>query len=1194
MLMDAHTGQLRRWAAAHAATIPATGRGAAAAPTAASGPVLAGPRPAVLDGLVPVPRQSPMSDMPATCVAGGNWPDGRAVLATGGAGGTARIWDAETGQPLRVLDGHTAMVDSVAWSQAGHRSLLATGAGDGTARVWDPETGECLSVLNATSSGGPVVIAWEAGAGARRLLATTGPDKAIRIWDPDTGRTRNSLLNALGAPGGWNAITWARAADGRARLAVSGASPFVRIWDPDAGRLLSAVTIDSPTRQQARGAVRPANVAAIAYGLRADGELLLAATDGYGVRVWAEAHGTFAATDLKSQPAVADILSWATLDDGRMLLAGASIDTLSLWDGWTFERLRAEEIPARARSREGISWILTRDGRLLLAAASSRSGIQLSEVVLDPPTGPVQPPSHAQAADVTPAGQPRSAQDDSPIRVTAVRPLRDWDSGRLSGFALAVGQTPDGRIIIAADSQGAAVQLWDAGTGHRLLTLNGHQSSVRNVSWGYQDDGRAMLATASWDGTARVWDPETGECLRIFARDRQQSGSRSVAWREGTDGRLLLAVGSADEERVEIWDPGTGAIVQALTTGRGTVSLAWVTRADRSDLLAALSRNLAVIAIWDPETGRQLVVLDQDAATYTTAWHRYPDGRLLLATSCSDGTRIRTSDEDLTEWADHICRGPESVSQAWAPLTDGRALLVTTDYQGLHLWDARTCERLHTEPFRATPSGVQNLDWALTPDGNLLLAAGSADNRIHVWEVVLDPPAGPQEADDQESSRPGEAAGTHARLAADNSARLLRLGTGGLWPPLGLIADVVTLTGEPGAGLDPEADSERAALSALCDARLAALSDAGGVARLRDLAGDEPQWGPDARVAFAALLASVLDIPDEYAPPADIGTARLREALADALGGRRGASGGANTPGAAGADPAISPWRPAVTDLVAAAAAISEQVIALLAILGPDACAADPLLPVRLAHRVPQLPALSARELRLLAAATASRPATGATTATGTMTWSPGTAGVARTGPPSRLLPTELALPRDVRAMRLAESQLLYRQHRAPVPPAPEPVTIVLDTTPPTFGPAGNALRLAAHLITSMLWQYRRHPALVTLTDPASSVELRAPADLISLWASATLSDSGAGLATARRTAARLGQPVIYCTHFQTARDDAYFPGPGSRLLTSHQPPDKPPARPASPWHAHLPPNPARAQLTAVAAQLLRTPARTA
>ena len=69
-------------------------------------------------------------------------PDGQR-LAPGGQDNTARIWDADTGQPIGgPLTGHTGEVDSVAFSPDGHR--LASGSYDHTVRLWNADTGQPL------------------------------------------------------------------------------------------------------------------------------------------------------------------------------------------------------------------------------------------------------------------------------------------------------------------------------------------------------------------------------------------------------------------------------------------------------------------------------------------------------------------------------------------------------------------------------------------------------------------------------------------------------------------------------------------------------------------------------------------------------------------------------------------------------------------------------------------------------------------------------------------------------------------------------------------------------------------------------------------------------------------------------------------------------------------------------------------
>ncbi len=63
-------------------------------------------------------------------------PDGK-WLATASADRTARIWDAQTGQELRLLRGHTRWVQAVAFSPDGR--WLATASDERTARIWDAE-----------------------------------------------------------------------------------------------------------------------------------------------------------------------------------------------------------------------------------------------------------------------------------------------------------------------------------------------------------------------------------------------------------------------------------------------------------------------------------------------------------------------------------------------------------------------------------------------------------------------------------------------------------------------------------------------------------------------------------------------------------------------------------------------------------------------------------------------------------------------------------------------------------------------------------------------------------------------------------------------------------------------------------------------------------------------------------------------
>jgi WD40 repeat protein len=445
----------------------------------------------------------------------------------------ARVWDAQTGQPLTEPMRHRRTVNFAQFSPDGRR--IVTGSRDGTARIWNAQSGEPLTesltqfgsirfspdgkrVLTTSASGAPCLWDIESGHAFGRLMKhrayvfsaefspdgerilTASWDKTARVWDAGSGRP-------LGEPMRHGGYVWSAefSRDGT-KVVTASADRTARVWDAKTGQPLTGplehgnevisvlfspdgmriITVSADSTAWNGAAARNAS----------GGFERVTASAGNAARVW-DVRGGQALTAPMAH--ASKIVSVQFSPNGNYVLTASWDHTARLWDARTGTRLLE-----LVHGNEVLFAKFNGDGSQILTACQN---------------GP------ARLWDAR-TGQPLT------------RPLSHGI------FSIRSAQwSHDGTRLLTASDDGTA-RIWDVRTGRRLGEMI-HEYSMASAQFSF-DEGRIL--TTSLDGTARLWDPRTGQPLAEPWKLGQQGGH--VARFAPGDKRILT---SGDSE-AWVWD----------------------------------------------------------------------------------------------------------------------------------------------------------------------------------------------------------------------------------------------------------------------------------------------------------------------------------------------------------------------------------------------------------------------------------------------------------------------------------------------------------------------------------------------------------------------------------------------------------------------------------------------------------------
>lgn len=673
-------------------------------------------------------------------------PDGRAVL-TGSSDGTARLWNAQSGEPLGPPMVHDGSVNAVAFSPDG--LTILTGSSDHTARLWRTKSGGPIVTLQHDESVNAVAFNPNG-----HTVLTGSDDRTAQIWDAETGQRAGPLLDHQ-----HSVYTVAYSPNGKLILTGSGDSSnsdsysgAARLWDAGSGKPIA----DSlPHRWPVQVAAFSPNGETFVTGC---GNVL---GDEGEARFW-DAH--------TGQPKETSIKQDKEVDAVAFSPNGSAILTGGIEGGWLWGTESGKKV-ALPHNDEVSAVAFSPDGKTVLTGSDDETA-RLWDALSGEAMGPsMVNPEYVQAVGFSPRGDaiftgstvrdlsnqavrfsvtfypPRMRIGHENIKDIAISPdgktvvtgsedktAKLWDvtSGEIKGRALVhnkyvslVAFSPTGKTVLTGSRDGTA-RLWKVASCDSIGTPMEHDKPLDAVA--FSPDGKTVL-TASRDRAVRLWNAETSEpqgpplChpdavrLAIFS----------------PDGHSILT--TCDDNHARLWNARTGKLKEPpLRHSDGINAVAF----SPNGLTVLTGSNDNMGRLWSTQSGEpEVIELLHDGSVEAVAFS--PDGKTALTGSTDNTAKIWSvaTGQRTVPPLKHE-RGVYAVS--FSP--DGRTV-ATGSWDETCLWDAESGRK--TGPDLLSDSGYGESKRSapvsevhFTPNGREILTRDAA-GRVDVWKFP--PPA---------------------------------------------------------------------------------------------------------------------------------------------------------------------------------------------------------------------------------------------------------------------------------------------------------------------------------------------------------------------------------------------------------------------------------------------------------------------
>ena len=528
-------------------------------------------------------------------------PDGKR-LATASYDGTARLWDAQTGEHQLTLAGHAEGLWSAVFTADGARVLTASA--DRTARLWDAATGVPLATLWQHQY--PISSADVSPDGATFAASSymlrqepRGLVGIVKLFDA------GMLQEIATLQAGDKPLSLIRFSPDGKRLAVASWDEHLYVFDLPGGELRQTLSLQLDGEYSA----------ADALAWSPDGTRLAGAGRNGAVFIFDPATGERIAVLRGHVGAVGGL---AFHPGGTLLASGGEDGTVRLWRNGSLAPLAV--LPGDRGDLRGMAFSL--DGTLLYTVSTAGT-LRIwagDPAVYRNASSMGHEASYAIAID--PAGTKLvSGNHEGRLRLFSLKDGETLYEFEVSGSPVVdVGYSPDGKQLAVAlqDGSGRIVGAGDGAPVHELAAALG---TTTGLTWSHDGNFVALLGG---DDALVVFDARTGaRIVRTTPGPEPRSGAMGRPGFAPDDATIVAPFG--DEAR--LLDPVSGAELRRLPGPGGRMS---TTQFLRDGKRAAGVTATGRVVVWNTEAGTTLwSAAGHDSTAYRLAVS--PDGRRVVS-----------------------------------------------------------------------------------------------------------------------------------------------------------------------------------------------------------------------------------------------------------------------------------------------------------------------------------------------------------------------------------------------------------------------------------------------------------------------------------------------------------------------------------------------------------------------------------